>query len=91
MSRSISFEDACARYVNRFTMEHVPPWAHAEPGTRPGYYAPHYRNDREWYDLTTFPGETRHGVTISKRADHCMSSSHTFPLGLWLSAPYRKS
>lgn len=81
--RSISFVDACARYVHRFTQDHVPRWALTpiEPGK---YYAPQYRSDREWYELTRFPGEPGH-LSIG---DDCYSTGQTWPAGKWLDAPY---
>lgn len=85
MAKRPTFEQACAQYVNRFTMEHVPSWT----GTRAlhnQHYAPAYRSDREWYDNTYFPGEAGHiGV-----ASDCYSRNQTWPLGQWLVAPYRK-
>lgn len=84
-SRAISFSDACARYVHRFTMEHVPAWAmqRRKDGT---FYAPQFRSDREWYETARFPGEPGlHG-----NANHCESGKPTWPLGQSLDAPYRK-
>ena len=91
-----SFEEACARFVNRFTMEYVPPWAHIATTSDPEadaeglqtvwYPAPHYRTDREWYDNTKFWGEdvlaTRH---------YCFSSGQTWPCGIRLHTPYKKA
>lgn len=86
MAKRISFEEACRTYVHRFTMEHVPAWAASE---RPGgtYYAPQYRSDREWYDCTKFPGEK--GLPGNSR--HCESGKPTWPLGMFLTQPYKRS
>lgn len=80
-----TFREACASYVHRFTMEHVPAWAHErrEDGT---YYAPQYRSDAEWYANTTFPGEPGH---LGGRR-HCFTSGETWPLGQSLPAPFTR-
>jgi len=86
--RPISFEEAKARYVHRYTMEHVPQWAKDQTLVVDGqvrYYAPHYRSDREWYENTTFPGEN----DIPKRAKYCNSHGETWPLGHSLVKPYQ--
>jgi hypothetical protein len=78
-----TFQQACSRYVHRFTMEHVPAWARqpVEPGK---FYAPQFRSDREWYEHTTFPGDAGH---LGDR-NHCFTSGQTWPLGEWLKAQY---
>ena len=84
--RKLSFEQACARYVHRYTMEHVPQWAKddaCERGELPGYYAPQFRSDCEWYEHTKFAGES--ALADSK---HCYTSGQTWPLGHWLDKPY---
>lgn len=94
MKRAITFEQAKARFTNRFTMEHVPPWAKEAPDAtppisskRPGYYAPQFRTDREWYDNTRFKGEPGHLGT----ARECTTSGQTWPLGQWLDEPFKRS
>lgn len=91
MKRRLSFETACSRYLNRYTMEHVPAQARQRPcdhgGTETRYYAPHFRTDREWYDNTLFPGEDGH-PGISKT--DCYTTGQTWPLGKWLDKPYRR-
>lgn len=84
--RNISFEEACAQYVHRFTLDHVPAWA-AQPASTGRYYAPQYRSDREWYELTYFPGEVGH-PDYPKRTKWCHSPGQTWPLGNWLTEPY---
>lgn len=83
-----TFEQACAKYVHRFTMEFVPRWANQRPidsgGTDTRYHAPQYRTDREWYENTTFPGEPAHFGPKT----HANSSGQTWPLGNWLMNPY---
>jgi hypothetical protein len=76
----LSFAEACAQYVHRFTMEHVPQWAKQvrEDGS---YYAPQYTSDREWYDNTAFPPQ-------SPFPDSCETSNQSWPLGKALAAPY---
>lgn len=83
--KKLSFEQACAQYVHRFTMEHVPAWA---KNVRPDgtYYAPQYRSDREWYENTEFPP---HALTMSKKDTSCYSSGATWPLGQALSSPFK--
>lgn len=91
MARVISFEQAKARYIHRFTMEHVPAWSRLRPcdqgGTETWFCAPQFRTDREWYDNTLFPGEGH----VGKRETHCYTTGHTFPLGIRLDQPYRRS
>lgn len=83
--RKISFQDACRKYTNRFTMEHVPSWA-KHPASNGKYYAPQYSSDREWYESTIFPGEGN----IHPRSKYCESTNQTWPLGQWLANPYTK-
>lgn len=84
-ARSLTFEEATARYVNRYTMEFVPAWSQRplEPGK---FYAPSYRTDREWYDNTVFPGES-----MFCKSGNCHSSGQTWPLGMWLKNRFIKS
>lgn len=75
-----TFEQACAMYVHRFTMEYVPQWSRtAAPNGK--FCAPQYRSDREWYERTTFPTDGR--------VKYCCSSDQTWPLGTFLDEPYR--
>ncbi len=88
--RPISFEQAKAQYVNRYTMDFIPAWADVPVdmtinGKGPQYYAPQFASDREWYDATKFKGElgwlgTGHG---------CYTTGQTWPLDQWLERPYR--
>ena len=84
-SRPISFEQAKAQFVHRFTMEHVPIWAKDQRGDGT-FYAPQYSSDLEWYQSTKFKGE-------SELADksHCYASGQTWPIGKALPQPYSKS
>lgn len=85
-SASVTFEQATAQYVHRYTMEHVPAWARtAAPNGK--YYAPQFRTDREWYEHTEFPP---HRFSMGKRDTSCYTSGQTWPLGQWLDAPYRR-
>jgi hypothetical protein len=77
--RAIGFNEACHRYVHRYTMEHVPEWA-TRPAADGRYYAPQYRTDREWYENTIFPGEGY----LHYHAKHCESRNQSFPMGQWL-------
>lgn len=78
----LPFDQACAQYVHRFTMEHVPQWARAqrEDGT---YYAPQFRSDREWYENTLFPPHEMCHKTDS------YTTGQTWPLGQSLPEPYQ--
>ena len=78
---------AQAQYPHRFTMEHMAPyWNHVRPdGT---YYAPQFRSDQEWYENTVFPGEK--GTVAEKYRTQCYTSGQTWPLGLFLTAPYKR-
>jgi hypothetical protein len=71
MNRKITFEQAKAQYIHRFTMDHTPAWA------RDTEYKPHYASDREWYENTVFPGEKG----IHGNSKHCYSSNQSWPLG----------
>lgn len=84
--RIITFEQACRRYHQRFTMEHVPTWADKPIMQADGsvkYPAPHYASDKEWYDNTEFMGEGTTAVT-----KYCRSMNRSYPLGKWLDKPY---
>lgn len=84
--RVITFEQACRRYHQRFTMEHVPTWADKPVVQADGsvkYPAPHYASDKEWYDNTEFMGEGTTAVT-----KYCRSMNRSYPLGKWLDKPY---
>lgn len=83
MTKSITFEQAMARFPHRFTCEHVPAWAR-QPAPNGRYYAPQYASDREWYEKTEFHGE---GEMADKK--HCFSSGQPWPCGQWLDAPYQ--
>jgi len=93
VTRKISFATAQSAYPHRYTMDHVPAWAHEAPDSgahrgdpiRPGYYAPQFRSDQEWYENTRFPGEAGHFGD----KDSCFTSGQTWPLGKWLEKPYR--
>jgi|SRR5580700_298042 hypothetical protein len=82
--RKVSFEQACARFVHRYTMDHVPQWARRvrENGS---FYAPQFASDREWYERTIFPGEPG----VHGNSSHCYTSGQTWPLGQSLARPYR--
>lgn len=81
----ITFEQAKAQYVHRFTMDHCPVWArHPAPNGR--YYAPQYASDAEWYGKTLFP--PNNPFAMGKRDTSCYSSGPSWPLGEWLTEPY---
>lgn len=85
-SRRPTFEQACARYVHRFTMELVPRWA-LDPAPSGKYYAPQFRSDAEWYANTYFPGEPAHPAPNDA---YCYTTGRTWPLGKWLDARYER-
>ncbi len=79
----MTLEQAKRKFTNRFTMEHVPQWAHqVRPDAK--FYAPQYRSDEEWFNNTLFPPNN----PIS-RTD-CYSANQSWPLGKWLDAPFRR-
>jgi hypothetical protein len=83
MTRPISFEQAKAAYVHRFTMDHRPVWAYKPLEEKDNfiiYPAPHYRSDKDWYDNTYFPGE----AGISKRSKFCQTRNQTWPIGKFI-------
>lgn len=91
MPRPISFVTACAQYIHRFTMEHVPAWAQkphiAGEGLHAGksmFYAPQFRTDAEWYANTKFHGESELATDTT-----CYTSGQTWPMGNWLSQPFK--
>lgn len=89
-TRPLTFDQAKARYVHRYTMEHVPAWARkAAPNGR--FYAPQHRTDREWYDNAVFPGEERGGIRVHGNNKSCVSIGETWPLGHWLDKPYSRN
>jgi hypothetical protein len=85
--RPISFENACKKYPNRFTMEHIPFWA-GKPIEENKYYAPQFRTDLEWYDNTKFFNEPG---WEGPNKEYCHTIGETWPLGLFLHKPYTKS
>lgn len=84
-NRPITFEEACRRYVHRFTMDHVPQWALRSlmVDGNEVYYAPHYASDKEWYENTEFMGE---GTTATRK--YCRSTNQTWPCGKFLDKPF---
>jgi hypothetical protein len=86
MPRPITLQCARNMYPHRFTMEHVPEWAHKPCEGNGKYYAPQFRTDAEWYANTVFPGEG----SKPRTDDHCNTSGQTWPLGQWLDAPYKR-
>jgi hypothetical protein len=80
--------EACAQYVHRFTMEHVPSWSRER--SRSGYYAPQFRSDAEWYENTLFPGEEKHTALMGTHQAICYTTGQTWPLGQWLDKPYAR-
>ena len=85
MERSISFQEACRTYVHRYTGEHVPDWA-CRPAPNGKFYAPQFRDDRDWYDHTRFYGEEGH---CGRKSD-CFTTEQTWPLGHWLDECFRR-
>lgn len=83
-ARKMALGEACAKFVHRYTMEHVPAWARVQaPNGK--FYAPQFRSDAEWYRNTRFAGEPGH----FGRAHECYTTGETWPLGEWLDAPHR--
>jgi len=82
MTTRPTFAEAKRKYVNRFTMDHIPDWSR-KPANNGKFYAPQYRTDLEWYANTTFPPHS-----FDKK--HAHSSNQSWPVGQWLDAPYRK-
>jgi hypothetical protein len=83
-----TFEQAKARYVHRFTMEHVPAWARMPSDFKNcvRFPAPQFINDREWYDNTKFKGDEG---WIGRGSD-CYTTGQTWPLGKWLDKPFTR-
>lgn len=77
----LSFEQAKAMYVHRYTMEYIPAWARKANAATGLFYAPQYRTDKEWYANTVFPPH-------SGDKDHCQSANPSWPCGQWLGAPF---
>lgn len=84
---AITFEQAKRQYVHRYTIEFVPAWALRVCENNGMYYAPQYRTDREWFDNTLFPPNI---PWQNKRDTSCYSTNQSWPLGKWLTRPYRK-
>jgi hypothetical protein len=87
MKRELSFAAACSKYVHRFTTEHIPSWSKQQMENG-NHYAPQYASDREWYDNTYFPGESGH-IMGKLHGGQCDSRNATFPLGKFLSMPFK--
>lgn len=87
-TRPIPFEEACRRYTQRFTMEHIPTWADKPIKLMDGtqvYPAPHYATDKEWYENTEFLGEG----TMAVRK-YCRNLNQSYPCGRYLEIPFRE-
>jgi len=84
---AMTFEQAKAAYVHRFTMEHVPQWA-SKSMSDGKYPAPQFRTDREWFESTMFPPNNPYAM--SSRDTSCHSTNQTWPLGVRLAAPYQR-
>lgn len=71
-------QKAClAKFVHRFTREHVPQWAKSpRPDGTP--YKPHFASDRDWLENTYFR-VTKSG-RLDRRAKYCHSCP-TWPDG----------
>lgn len=88
--KRMSFENACRKYVHRFTMDHMPDWA-KQPFLDGYFYAPQYKSDKEWYENTTFPGDTNYPYPSGwDSGRYCNSINQTWPLGKYLTALYQK-
>lgn len=77
--------DCLARFVHRYTMQHVPSWAR-QPMPNGRYYAPQYRTDAEWLANTEF-AVTREG-RLAANHRYCQSRNQSWPLGQTLDRPY---
>jgi hypothetical protein len=75
----LSFSEACAQYVHRYTLQHIPQWA-KQPMPNGNWYAPQYLTDQEWYDNTVFPPH-------NGQRKYCTTSNQSWPLGTVLEAP----
>lgn len=78
--------EVLAKYVHRYTCEHVPSWTQ-KPAPNGQFYAPQYRTDQEWLKHTHFT-ITKAGE-LSRKSKYCSSGSPTWPEGLWLDTPYQ--
>lgn len=85
MTRKVSFEQAKAKFVNRYTMENVPNFAKVVNPGNGKYYAPQYSSDAEWYQRTFFKGESELATDR-----HCYSTCPSWPIGQWLDVPFSK-
>jgi hypothetical protein len=83
MAKRPTFERACAQYLHRFTMDHVPNWATKPLDGR--YYAPQFTSDRDWYEHTLFKGDPGYNSI----GGDCYTTGQTWPLGQWLDSPFR--
>ena len=68
-NNTMTFAEATARYVHRFTMDHIPMWA-LEQRTDGSYYAPQFASDREWFEHTLFPPNH----PLGKRVTDCYTT-----------------
>lgn len=84
--RKVSFAQACAAFVHRFTVDHVPAWARKPCDGNGLFYAPQFASDAEWYENTKFYGEPGH---IGGR-DECYTTGQTWPHGKWLARAFVK-
>jgi len=64
-----------ARYVHRYTCEHIPQWVKNNPTSYP---YPHFATDAEWLANTSFA--VTKDNKLDERAVHCQSNP-TWPKG----------
>jgi hypothetical protein len=86
MKRPLTFAQAKAQFVHRYTAEHIPGWAR-KPAPNGKFYAPQFQTDREWYDATKFRQEVPGAAGLRKSAldrMDCYTTGQTWPRGQWL-------
>ena len=85
-----SFEAACAQFVHRFTMEHVPAWSQ-KPTPNGKFCRPQWRTDLDWYNAHLFPGDRWQGHKLHGNTASCEPIAPSqWPLGKELQdTPYK--
>ena len=83
-------QDALRSFVHRYTGNHVPEWTR-KAAPNGNFYAPQYKDDKEWLAKTSFPVEAKRGVMqiASGKDVYCQSNTPSFPWGEWLDAPFK--
>lgn len=73
----VTQREALARFVHRYTAEHVPAWARKKTVAFPNGAPLQFATDAEWLRNTQFA--VKKNGTLDKRVNHCETGEPTWP------------